>query len=40
VRRLLGVGVSMYRVLVYVSGAGVVGLRFIKVYNVFRYCVL
>ena len=38
-RRLLGVVVSMYRVLVYVSGAGVVGLRFIKVYNVFEYCI-
>jgi hypothetical protein len=40
VRRLLGAGVSMYRVLVYVSGAGIVGLRFIKVYNVFKYCIL
>jgi len=40
VSKLLGVGVSMCRVLVYVSGAGVVGLRFIKVYNVFKYCIL
>jgi len=30
----------MYRMLIYVGGVGVVGLRFIKVYNVFKYCIL
>ena len=32
--KLLGVGVSTYRMLIYMGGVGVGGLRFINVYNV------